>query len=74
MLIPRHPKQISIEGILDEVVDLKEKDIAAFFDLLINNTSSFPIYRCQGSLPLTRGRFFLRFLGSVSTFLYIKCG
>ena len=37
MLIPHLPKQISLEGVLDEVVDLKEQDITAFFDLLKNN-------------------------------------
>jgi hypothetical protein len=34
MLVPRLPQQLSLKGVLDEVVDLREKDVSAFFSLL----------------------------------------
>ncbi|HAL73846.1 MAG TPA: hypothetical protein DCM45_01990 [Clostridiales bacterium] len=37
MLIPRLPRQMTLQGVLDEVVDLQEKDAAAFFALLKEN-------------------------------------
>ncbi len=37
MLIPRLPRQLTLHGVLDEVVDLREKDAAAFFTLLKDN-------------------------------------
>ncbi len=37
MLIPRLPRQMTLQGVLDEVIDLREKDAAAFFVLLKEN-------------------------------------
>ena len=37
MLVPRLPQQLTLPGVLDEVIDLREKDVAEFFSLLKAN-------------------------------------
>ncbi len=47
MLIPRLPRQLTLHGVLDEVVDLREKDAAAFFTLLKDNLDIVALFQVQ---------------------------